>query len=116
MVQKDKVIGSACYPSQSINIDPSASPHDWIMQAYFHELTHWILHVMSHPLQNDEAFVDMFAHLLYQALKSGEEPAPPIELMKNLYDGIGYLKQLADSKESHDQADRLLKLIKEAGY
>jgi hypothetical protein len=70
MVEADEVIGSTDYPSQLINIDPSASPHDWMMQAYYHEKVHWILHMMMHPLQEDEKFVDMFAHLLYQSDKT----------------------------------------------
>lgn len=70
MVEQDNVIGSTDYPGQLINIDPTASPEDWVMQAYYHEKVHWILHMMMHPLQENEEFVDMFAHLLYQSDKS----------------------------------------------
>jgi hypothetical protein len=72
MVEQSEVIGRADYPGQGIDIDPSAAPHDWTMQAYYHEKVHWILHMMSHPLQNNEEFVDMFSHLLYQSDKSAE--------------------------------------------
>ena len=39
---------------------------------FCHELTHAILSMMSHPLNEDEVFVDQFGGLLAQALKSAK--------------------------------------------
>jgi hypothetical protein len=39
-------------------------------QWFFHELIHHILHQMNHKLRSDEAFVNLFASLLHQALST----------------------------------------------
>ena len=40
-------------------------------QHFLHEKIHWILNIMNeHDLRNNEKFVDTFAHLLYQSIKS----------------------------------------------
>ncbi len=41
-------------------------------QVFCHELTHVILHEMHDKKRDDEAFVDLFASLLHQALTSAE--------------------------------------------
>ena len=63
-----KVLGEARYPTQCIVLDPSVSGLQQLEQAYYHELTHWILFIMNETdLRNNEKFVDLFAHFLYQA-------------------------------------------------
>lgn len=48
-------------------------PDDKLEHVYYHELVHWILHSMSQQaLFEDEVFVDNFAGLLHQALKSAK--------------------------------------------
>lgn len=43
-----------------------------VLEIFLHELTHAILFAMEHELRSDEAFVDLFSGLLYQALESFE--------------------------------------------
>lgn len=38
---------------------------------FWHETVHAILHMMSHPLVDDEVFVDQFSGLLAQCVKTG---------------------------------------------
>ena len=72
MVQKQSKIGDARYCEQVIVMDQTAAPTDTTEQAFWHELMHWILFIMNRDdLRNDETFVDISAHLLYQAVKSG---------------------------------------------
>lgn len=67
-----KIVAEAQYPPQRIVIDPSIQTNDSVEQNYYHELVHWILYIMSEDeLRQNEKFVDMFGHLLYQAEKSG---------------------------------------------
>ena len=63
-----RVIGEARYSAQSIMLDPTVSGQQQVEQAYYHELVHWILFIMNETeLRNNEKFVDLFAHFLYQA-------------------------------------------------
>lgn len=63
-------IGQSIYEEQTILIDPDVSPPDTTNQALIHELVHWILFVMNEfSLKDNEKFVDIFSHLLYQSLK-----------------------------------------------
>lgn len=63
-----KIAAEACYPSQSIVLDPTIHQPASVVQNFYHEKVHWILYVMNrHDLRTDEAFVDVFAHLLYQS-------------------------------------------------
>ena len=39
-------------------------------QVYLHELVHWILYMMQNDLRNDEKFVELFSHFLYQYEKT----------------------------------------------
>lgn len=71
LIKEKGIIGQANYSEQKIYIDASHSPDDSIEQAFYHELTHFILFVMNEDkLRNNEKFVDVFSHLLYQALKT----------------------------------------------
>ena len=73
MVEREECIGKCQYPIQRIVLDVEAAPEDTTKHSYLHELVHYILHIMNHSLKNDEVFVDVFAHLLWQAIKSGEQ-------------------------------------------
>jgi len=65
------MIGVADYAVQQIRLDPTITTKQTTEQAYFHELTHWILFTMGEAeLCNNEKFVDVFAHFFYQALKT----------------------------------------------
>lgn len=45
-----------------------------VLQAYYHEIVHAVLHDMKHPLNNNEKFVDAFAQRLrWYAKGVGEE-------------------------------------------
>ena len=43
-------------------------------QTWIHEVVHVVLSTMNHPLNTDEAFVDLFASLLHQVLTTMESP------------------------------------------
>lgn len=67
----EKMYGKSDYQRQEIRIDPTAAPKQTVEQAFIHELVHWVLYIQNrHDLRNDEDFVDAFAHLLYQSLKT----------------------------------------------
>lgn len=71
LAEATKQLGIVDYHQQKIVIDPSHAPKETTEQAYFHELVHTILFIMNEDeLQNNERFVDLFAHLLYQALST----------------------------------------------
>ena len=74
LVEERGIIGEAVYGKQLIYLDRSAAPvSETIEQAYLHELIHWILYVMNEDqLKDNEKFVDVFAHLLYQTLTTGK--------------------------------------------
>lgn len=66
-----RIGGEAQYLNQKIVIDPTAHPLDSVTQTYYHEKVHYILFIMNrHDLRTDEAFVDLFAHLLHQSDKT----------------------------------------------
>ncbi len=72
LLQKKGMIGEARYAEQKIFIDPTVAGRDTTEEAYFHELVHFILFIMNEDgLRNNEKYVDIFAHFLYQAVKSG---------------------------------------------
>ena len=75
LVEERGIIGEAVYSKQLIYLDKNAVPvNETVEQAYLHELVHWILYVMNEDqLKDNEKFVDIFAHLLYQAISSGEQ-------------------------------------------
>ena len=81
MVNNRKIIGEARYAEQAVWLDPYAAPQQIVEQSYLHELTHWIFYIMNEDeLRNNEKLVDLFAHLLYQALTSAEPlPEPSTE-------------------------------------
>lgn len=47
-------------------------PQDKINAAFCHELIHWILQKMGDKKENDELFVETFANLLYQFIKTAK--------------------------------------------
>lgn len=74
LVEKEGRLGKAVYQYQHIVMDMDAAPTETTTQAYLHELIHWILYVMyEHELRDNEQFVDVLSHLLYQALTTTEE-------------------------------------------
>jgi len=69
-------LGIARYRISEINIQPPAEgtpvPYTKTEHAFFHELVHFILYMMSNDLYNDEKFVNVFARFLHQALTTME--------------------------------------------
>lgn len=69
MIKNEGRIGTASYSTQEIFIDTSISATEHVEQSFVHEVVHYILFVMGKKeLQNDEEFVDMFSHFIYQSL------------------------------------------------
>jgi len=64
------------YDDQRMSIDIRESS-DKKGHTYLHELTHGILTVMNHPLNDDETFVDLFSGLLHQALVTAKFKRAP---------------------------------------
>jgi hypothetical protein len=72
LIKTRSIIGEAKYNDQKIVLDLESAPTETVEQAFLHELVHWILYVMNEDeLRNNEKHVDLFAHLLYQSLKTG---------------------------------------------
>lgn len=73
---KNDARGEAHLRNNEIHLQSSTSsvpnPVTDVEQAYCHELVHWILNQMNHKLNRDEAFVNLFASLLHQALITSE--------------------------------------------
>ena len=73
LADKMKKVGRSNYTGQQIVIDDSVVDMDMKHQVYYHELVHWILFIMGKDdLNADEEFIDLFGHLLYQAIKTAE--------------------------------------------
>jgi len=67
------MLGLADYKNLKIIIDPDFCPAQAIRQTFFHECGHYILWMMGEEkLRNNEKFVDMLGHLMYQIIKSGK--------------------------------------------
>jgi len=72
MIESTSHIGIADYINQKIYIDTSA-PKETVEQALVHEICHFILHYMGEDtLRDNEKFIDLMAHLCYQALTSAK--------------------------------------------
>lgn len=114
------MIGVAEYAVQQIRLDPTIATKQTTEQAYFHELTHWILFTMGEAeLCNNEKFVDVFAHFLYQALKTSvpypkaqakpdEVPLPEEEgeyLNESNSDGINFDEDVFRPDEKYEISD-----------
>lgn len=65
-IGESKVSGMTDYANQKILL--SAAPSQQVLeQTFMHELVHWVLFMMGeHKLRNNEKFVDLFAHFMYQ--------------------------------------------------
>ena len=59
-----------------------------VLQAYYHEIVHAVLHNMKHPLNADEKFVDAFAQRLRWYAKGTWE-----EMMKDKKDATDLVAQ-----------------------
>ena len=71
LVKRQGMVAESRYNEQEVTIDKQHAKREFTEQAMLHEATHWILFVMNEdPLRNNEKFVDLFAHLLYQYLKT----------------------------------------------
>ena len=67
---EEQTIGKSLYLEEIIYMDTHECPEDTTKQALMHEMVHWILFIMGrYQLKDDEQFVDMFSHLLYQGMK-----------------------------------------------
>ncbi len=73
---KDDARGLASFRGNEIRLQPRTDSvpaiNCDIEQAFCHEMVHWILHQMDHKLNDNEAFVNLFANLLHQALTTAE--------------------------------------------
>lgn len=71
LVKKRSMMGEARYIEQKILMDTNAVPDETAAQVFFHEKVHWALYIMNEDdLRNNEKFVDLLAHLLYQMDKT----------------------------------------------
>jgi hypothetical protein len=69
---KRGILGEAQYTNLKILLDGTVLHPILHEQNYIHELVHFILYVMSEDeLRNNEKFVETFAFLLHQAIRSG---------------------------------------------
>lgn len=68
----DPAYGTMDMGTQSIVLEHTSKDHNRasLIQSMYHELTHAILDVMGSPLSEDEAHVEAFSQLLYQAMKT----------------------------------------------
>jgi len=55
------------------NTDSASMPFDHQVETYFHELIHWVFHVLEeHELNNNEALIEKMGKLFAQAALSAE--------------------------------------------
>lgn len=80
LFQNRKILGEAQYTKQRIVLDSSVLSKELGDQNFYHELVHWILYVMNeNELMSNEKFVDLFAFMLHQAMKTGTEKYSQVE-------------------------------------
>lgn len=65
------LLGQIVYRKGLVNIKNGLTP-EYEPLVFYHELVHGILMTMNHELEADEQFVDVFASLLVQALKTSD--------------------------------------------
>ena len=75
LMHESDALGQACYRTSEIKILDNSPAYkiteEQQMQTFLHELVHWILYQLKKDdLRKDEDFVDMFAELLMQTLKT----------------------------------------------
>jgi predicted SprT family Zn-dependent metalloprotease len=75
LLYESDAFGQACYRTGEIKILDNSPTYkiteDQQMRMFLHGLVHWILYLlMKDDLRKDEDFVDMFADLLMQTLKT----------------------------------------------
>jgi predicted SprT family Zn-dependent metalloprotease len=79
LVTDNNALGEASYRRQEIFLQELlpgvALTEQRQEQVFYHELTHHILHHMSHKLRDDEGFVELFSSLLHQAMSSMQKEA-----------------------------------------
>jgi len=87
LFKERQLLGEVRYPLQEIVLDCTMLSTEMMEQNYFHELCHEVLYIMNeNELRDNEKFVDLFASLLHQALKTGEDFYSEKEL-KEFYTG-----------------------------
>lgn len=68
-----KLLAEARYNEQKIIIDMAAAAKNIIEQSLCHEIVHWVLYIMNEDEhRNNERFVDLMGHFVYQALQTAE--------------------------------------------
>jgi len=102
--EKGLMLGVAEYVAQRIRLDPTFTHKQTVEQAYLHELVHWILFVMGESeLRDNEKFVDIFAHFLYQATVTAEPHPLPNNDIPCPDEEIDY--DLAGMNHDYDDSD-----------
>ena len=71
LVTENGALGLITYATNRIQLQANMK-EDKAGHSFCHELLHGILDALSHPLYDDEVFVDSVALLLHQALVTGE--------------------------------------------
>jgi len=77
LLQESDALGQACYRTGEIKILDNSPTYkiteEQQMQTFLHELVHWILYKLrKDDMRKDEDFVDMFADLTMQILKTAK--------------------------------------------
>jgi len=61
-----QIYGDSPLSTNEIRLRTKSLAKSQVLQTYYHEKIHHILHCMNHELETNEAFVDSFANLLLQ--------------------------------------------------
>ena len=73
LCDKQGSIGKIDYINQEIHIDSKAASAQMTEQAYIHEVMHFMMFMLKKDdLRQDEEFIDMLAHFVYQAFTTAE--------------------------------------------
>lgn len=77
LLDKDDWQGAACFREDKIKLQTAGEnvkrPAVRMEQIFYHELVHWIYHVMEErDLCNNEKHVEVFSQLLHQALQTAK--------------------------------------------
>jgi predicted SprT family Zn-dependent metalloprotease len=91
-------IGQTFYQAQKIVLDMDHTPKEFTEHAFCHEVVHYILYVMGeHALRQNEKFVDLFAHFMYQFILQLENTDAE-ELIEKLKSGLDDLNGVGPAK------------------
>lgn len=74
LMDKEDAKGIALYRENKIVLQNDTPgifrSEDQVMAIFYHEMVHWILHMMNDEKRDDEKFVDLFSGFLHQALST----------------------------------------------